>query len=79
MHSTAPVMMSSPRHAPAGAAERPDASAAMTPRTATQTPVVFRLVSGSIPSNAPTTMVWSGNVASARLARAAVVKPIAIL
>ena len=44
-----------------------------------QTPVVLRLVSGSTPSSAPTTMVCSGSVASARLARAAVVKPIAML
>src|SRR5216683_1516980 len=57
MHSTAPVMMSSPRHAPGGAAERPYASAAMTPSTATQTPANFRKVSGSIPSSAAITMV----------------------
>ena len=79
MHITAAVMMSSPRHAPGGAAARPEASAAATPNTATQTPVVFLDVSGSTPSSAPTTMVCSGSVASARLARAAVVKPIAML
>ncbi len=79
MHSTAPVMINSPRHAPEGAVDSPDASAAMTPRTATQTPSDFLDVSGSMPSNAPTTMVCSGSVARARLARAAVVKPIATL
>jgi hypothetical protein len=45
------------------------ASAAKTPRTAMPTPADLRAVSGS----APTTIVWSGKVASARLARAAVV------
>ena len=66
-------MISSPRHAPAGALESPDARAAKTPSTAMPTPIDFRFVSGSMPSNAPNTMVCSGNVASARLARAAVV------
>ena len=37
------------------------------------TPMDLRAESGSMPSSAPTTMVWSGNVDSARLARAAVV------
>ena len=73
MHSTAPVMISSPRHAPAGAADRPEESAASTPHMATSTPAVLRAVSGSMPSSAPTTMVCSGKVESARLARAAVV------
>ena len=58
---------------------KPDASAATTPSTAMQTPIDFRFVSGSMPSKAPTTMVCSGSVASARLARAAVVKDIAML
>ena len=66
-------MISSPRQAPGGAAESPDASAAKTPSTAMPTPIDFRFVSGSMPSKAPTTMVCSGSVASARLARAAVV------
>jgi hypothetical protein len=79
MHMTAPVMISSPRHAPAGADDRPEARAANTPRMATQTPRVLRIVSGSTPRSAPTTMVYSGNVASARLARAAVVNEIAML
>ena len=37
------------------------------------TPTDLRVVSGSMPSSAPTIMVCSGNVDSARLARAAVV------
>ena len=73
MQSTAAAMISSPRHAPAGAADSPDASAAATPSTAIETPIDFRIVNGSMPSTAPTTMVKSGSVASARLARAAVV------
>ena len=56
-----------------GAADRPDASAAKTPSTAMATPADLRLVSGSMPRRAPTTMVCNGNVDSARLARAAVV------
>ena len=43
------------------------------------TPTDFRFVSGSMPSKAPTTIVCSGSVASARLARAAVVYDIAML
>ena len=39
MHSTAPVMISSPRQAPCGAAASPDASAANTPSTAMPTPI----------------------------------------
>ena len=73
MHKTAPVMISSPRHAPGGAADRPVANAAKTPSTAMQTPMVFRVVSGSMPSSAPTIMVCSGKVESASAARAAVV------
>ena len=73
MHSTAPVMISSPRHAPAGAADKPEARAANTPNMAMSTPAVLRAVSGSMPSRAPTSMVCSGKVDSARLARAAVV------
>ena len=57
----------------AGAADKPGRSAATTPSTAMPTPIDFRIVSGSMPSSAPTTMVCSGSVASARLARAAVV------
>ena len=67
------IMMASPRQAPAGAAERPDASAASTPSTAIETPAALRSVNLSMPSSAATTMVWSGSVESARLARAAVV------
>ena len=66
-------MISSPRQAPSGAADSPEASAAATPSTAMPTPIDLRIVSASTPSIAPTTMVESGNVASARLARAAVV------
>ena len=73
MQSTAAVMISSPRHAPGGAAARPEASAIATPSTAIRTPMVFRAESRSRPSKAPTTMVCNGNVESARLARAAVV------
>ena len=73
MHSTAPVMISSPRQAPGGASARPDASAANTPSMAMSTPENFRAVSGSMPSSAPTTIVCNGKVESARLARAAVV------
>jgi hypothetical protein len=72
-------MISSPRQAPEGATDKPEASAATTPSTAMQTPMVFRSVNGSAPSNAPTSMVDNGRVASARLARAAVVIPIAML
>ena len=79
MHSTAPTMINSPRHAPGGAADSPDTSAAATPSTAMPTPSDFRLVSGSMPSRAPTTMVCSGSVDSARAARAAVVKLTAML
>src|SRR6186713_651541 len=74
MQNTAPVMISSPRQAPGGLCARPTASATATPSTAMPTPVILRAVSRSTPSSAPTTMVWSGNVASARLARASVVK-----
>ena len=73
MHSTAPVMISSPRQAPAGADAKPDASAAKTPSMAIATPADLRAVSGSMPSRAATSMVCSGKVESARLARAAVV------
>ena len=74
MHSTAPVMISSPRQAPAGAADSPAASAAKTPSMAMRDAErSCARVSGSMPSRAPTTMVCSGRVDSARLARAAVV------
>ena len=73
MHSTAPVMISSPRQAPSGAADRPVASAAPTPSIAIATPVNLRTVNGSTPRIAPTIMVCSGRVDRARLARAAVV------
>ncbi|MGY3409416.1 hypothetical protein ACVWZV_005529 [Bradyrhizobium sp. GM5.1] len=73
MQNTAPVMISSPRQASGGLCARPAASAAATPSTAMPTPVILRAVSRSTPRMAPTTMVWSGSVASARLARAAVV------
>ena len=43
-----------------------------TPDIATSTPVVFRAVSGSLPSAAPTTIVSSGNVDNASAPRAAV-------
>ena len=70
MHSTAPPMISSPRQAPGGAACKPDASAAKTPSMAMATPKVLRSVSGSMPRSAPTNIVCSGKVESARLARA---------
>ncbi len=41
MHSTAPVMISSPRQAPGGAADNPVASAAATPSTAIADPDRF--------------------------------------
>jgi hypothetical protein len=66
-------MISSPRQAPGGADDSPDASAAPTPSTAVQTPMVLRKVSASTRNTAPTTMVESGSVASASEARAAVV------
>src|SRR5262245_48423352 len=52
MHTTAAVMINSPRHAPGGAAERPKASAAKTPRMAIPTPADLRHVSGSARSSA---------------------------
>ncbi len=73
MHSTAPIMMASPRQAPGGAEPSPVASAVNTPSMAVATPSVLRAVSGSMPSSAPTDMVCSGKVDSARLARAALV------
>jgi hypothetical protein len=73
MHNTAPVMINSPRQAPAGAADRPEARAEKTPSMAIATPADLRAVSGSMPSRAATSMVCSGKVDSARLARAAVV------
>ena len=73
MQSTAAAMINSPRQAPLGAAERPDASAAKTPSTAMPTPTDLRIVNGSMPRMPPTSMVCSGKVDSARLARAAVV------
>ena len=42
MHETAPVMISSPRQAPAGAAASPEASAAKTPSMAMATPSDLR-------------------------------------
>ena len=66
-------MINSPRQAPRRAGRSPEASAASTPSIAMPTPTDFRFVKGSMPSKAPTTMVCSGSVASARLARAAVV------
>src|SRR5215212_10838155 len=73
-------------HIPANTATSPttrlrvaEASAAMTPTTAMPTPIDFRKVNGSMPSKAPISIVWSGRVESARLARAAVVKLTAIL
>ena len=62
-------MMASPRQAPSGAAERPEASAANTPSIAIATPKLLRRVRGSMPSSAPTVMVCTGSVESARLAR----------
>ena len=79
MQSTAPIMISSPFHAPSGAAARPDASAPNTPSMAMPTPSDLRTVSRSTPSTAPTTIVCSGRVERARLARAAVVYPTATL
>ena len=73
MQSTAPVMIASPRHAPAGAAPSPVTSAAKTPSMAMATPSDLRAVNGSMPSSAPTIMVCSGSVESASEARAAVV------
>ena len=70
MHSTAPVIIASPRQAPSGAAPRPEASAAKTPSMAMETPSDLRNVSRSMPSSAATIMVCSGKVDSARLARA---------
>ena len=73
MHSTAPLMINSPRQAPSGAAESPEASAASTPMKAMPTPSDLRSVSGSMPRAEPTNMDCKGNVERARLARAAVV------
>src|SRR6266702_999839 len=50
MHKVAPAMIRSPRHAPCGAAARPDASAAATPSIASSTPKLFRALSISMPS-----------------------------
>ncbi len=66
-------MIASPRQAPAGDADTPEARAAATPSTAMPTPKDLRAVTFSMPSRAPTIMVCSGKVESARLARAAVV------
>jgi len=66
-------MIRSPRQAPAGASASPDASAAATPSMAMRTPTVLRALSASMPSTAPTTMVISGKVDSARVPRATVV------
>ncbi|MGY3482922.1 hypothetical protein ACVW1C_000805 [Bradyrhizobium sp. USDA 4011] len=74
MHSAAATISRSPRQAPGGAVARPESSTIKTPRMVTSTPVVFRAVSGSAPSAAPTSMVSSGSVESASAPRAAVVK-----
>ena len=68
-------MIRSPRQALAGAsAEARDASAAATPSMAMRTPTVLRpLQRARCPSTAPTTMVISGKVDSARVPRATVV------
>ena len=68
MQNTAAVMMSSPRQAPAGADERPAASAATTPSTATPTPVVFRNVTPVVSVFDDLCMAWDRAQVEAYLA-----------
>src|SRR4051812_34311005 len=74
MQRAAPTIKRSPRQAPGGAEVRPDTSAMATPVIATTTPSDLRVVSASLPSTLPTTIVNNGSVDKASAPRAAVVK-----
>src|SRR5262245_47301516 len=74
MQSAAATINRSPRQAPGGAEAKCDSSASATPSVAITTPIDLRIVSASLPSAAPATIVSKGNVDSASAPRAAVVK-----